>query len=182
VLAGYDHIYNSSNNGVISLSQNLRKMTGKKIISVDQTQLLGKYETSNESSTYQAISRRYQLQAPTVFRKKDNSIWIDELLKNKVDLEVFFPYNKSTNTPDWIFPQQAVNYSFKVKKSKQPRYLQVFVTKEYTDGNAIPYLNLKIKPGQKKIDIKIQPNQDYIYELRDISTNAVLSVKHISSN
>lgn len=184
VFAGYAHILKSSTDSFVSMAQNLKKLTGITPISIDQTLLHDKFNSNYETGVYKFFNKKYSVTDPAIFVQNDTVPYLQKNRKGALDAEIFLPKNNYTkNTmPQWVFPKNTEDYTIRLKDYQKDVFLQLYYKNEFDSGNSIPYFNAVLKKGIIKIKVKLEPDTEYIYVLKDVANNLTLFSKTIISN
>ncbi len=117
VYAGYGHIHEKGTN----MGYYFKQFTNINPLTIDQTFMREQKNKNNENSYYKLVN----VAKPSVFIDSNNNIFVEKLLKEDIDIQIFYPRTKYINTraswmkfgnrKDYYLPKNELKVTFPCK-------------------------------------------------------------------
>ncbi len=171
VWGGHSHIYELPfDQDIPRMAYYFKELSHIDPFTIETTKMNGHSDEKYESGYYRAAIQKMGLKNPFII-KNLNSNFVQPNLKNKVDIQVFFPKTADTlEYPEWLSNSKSSYYDlFLQQEHFKNKLLEIFIKSEYDIeiDNAIPVMNISLNSlGIYKLFLK--PNK-YIAVIRDES-------------
>jgi hypothetical protein len=176
VHAGYDHVSKYGGSNYSPMGYQLKKLTNKKILAIDQETMGEKTVKDKMHPFYRYVINNYEFDNSIIFTNVEQKILLDDITVLGYDLQIYHPSTIFINhRPNWLLEEEN-NKIVPIKEvssylNKNERYLFRFFKKGENEKIAIPIDQFVYKEGIVAI---LSPGE---YILNVIDLNGTLKLK-----